>query len=133
VTHLLDTNSCVSHLRLGTGSKVANRLAAAPAGCVGLCSVVVAELLYGAYRSANPTKTRSEVLTFCSQFISLPFDDSSAEEFGKLRDHLSRAGLMIGPYDLMIAATALAHRLTLVARNTSEFSRVPGLNLEDWQ
>jgi tRNA(fMet)-specific endonuclease VapC len=44
-----------------------------------------------------------------------------------------RAGQLIGPYDLMIAAIALTHSLTLVTHNTKEFSRVPGLKLEDWE
>lgn len=40
---------------------------------------------------------------------------------------------MIGPYDLLIAAIALANNLTLVTHNTNEFSRVPGLVIEDWE
>jgi tRNA(fMet)-specific endonuclease VapC len=63
----------------------------------------------------------------------LPFDDRAAGEYGKLRDHLSRIGQMIGPNDLLIAGIALANGLTLVTHNTVEFSRVPGLPLEDWQ
>jgi len=67
------------------------------------------------------------------QVISLPFDDSAAEEYGKLRAHLATVGTPIGPNDLMIAAIALAHRLIVVTHNTVEFSRVPGLLVEDWQ
>src|SRR5437016_13074261 len=65
------------------------------------------------------------------QFVSLPFDDRAAEEYGKLRAHLAALGTPIGPNDLLIAAIALANRLTLVTHNTVEFSRVPGLVLED--
>ena len=65
--------------------------------------------------------------------MSLPFDDRAAEEYGKIRAHLSSAGTLIGPNDLIIAATALAHACTVVTRNTREFSRVPGLLLEDWE
>jgi tRNA(fMet)-specific endonuclease VapC len=67
-----------------------------------------------------------------AQFLTIPFDDAAAEEYGKLRAYLS-AGDVIGPNDLMIAAIALAHSVTLVTHNTSEFSRAPGLMLEDWQ
>jgi tRNA(fMet)-specific endonuclease VapC len=61
------------------------------------------------------------------------FDRPAAEEYGKLREHLSARGLLIGPNDLLIAAIALANNLILVTHNTTEFSRVPGLKLEDWQ
>jgi tRNA(fMet)-specific endonuclease VapC len=42
-------------------------------------------------------------------------------------------GQLIGPYDTMIAAIALANNLTLVTHNTSEFSRIANLVLEDWE
>ena len=67
------------------------------------------------------------------QFDSLPFDDAAAEAYGRLRAELARRGMPIGPNDLMIAAIALAYGFTLVTHNTSEFSRVPGLRLEDWE
>lgn len=50
-----------------------------------------------------------------------------------MRAYLDGKGTPIGPNDLMIASIARAHSLTLVTHNTSEFSRVPGLKLEDWQ
>src|SRR5271165_2159155 len=65
LTHLLDTNSCIDHLRRGAASNVTTKLAAANPGSVVLCSVVVAELLYGAYRSVHFTRTLREVQTFC--------------------------------------------------------------------
>jgi tRNA(fMet)-specific endonuclease VapC len=133
VTHLLDTNACVDFLRRGTASKVDRHLAAAPAGSVVLSSVVVAELLYGAWRSTNPPAVRAQVLAFSSRFVSLPFDNRAAEEYGRVRAHLAGIGLMIGPNDLLIAATALANGLTLVTHNTTEFGRVPGLPIKDWQ
>jgi tRNA(fMet)-specific endonuclease VapC len=94
---------------------------------------VVAELLYGAYRSARPGQTLSQVQTFCGPFLSLPFDDRAAAEYARIRAHLASLGNVIGPNDLMIAAIALAHGLTLVTHNVAEFRRVPGLTVEDWQ
>jgi tRNA(fMet)-specific endonuclease VapC len=93
----------------------------------------VAELLYGAHRSAHQAQTLIQVQAFCRPFQSLAFDDRAAEEYGRIRAHLDGLGTPIGPNDLMIASIALAHGLTLVTHNTSEFSRVPGLKLEDWQ
>ena len=133
MTHLLDTNSCVDHLRRGRASNITTKLAAATPGSVVLCSVVVAELLYDAHRSARKAQTLSQVQAFCRPFQSLPFDDRAAEEYGRIRAHLAGLGTPIGPNGLMIAAIALVHGLTLVTHNTSEFSRVPGLKLEDWQ
>ncbi|MCP4431750.1 MAG: type II toxin-antitoxin system VapC family toxin, partial [Gammaproteobacteria bacterium] len=53
-------------------------------------------------------------------------------EYGKLRHHLSRKGMLIGPNDMFIAAQALSTGLIVVTANTGEFSRVPGLNVENW-
>jgi tRNA(fMet)-specific endonuclease VapC len=63
----------------------------------------------------------------------LTFDSASALQAAKIRAHLQRIGRPIGGYDALIAATALAQGLTVVTHNTREFSRVPGLKLEDWQ
>jgi tRNA(fMet)-specific endonuclease VapC len=133
VTHLLDTNSCVDHLRRGPASNIAAKLAAAVPGSVVLCSVVVAELLYGAHRSVRKAQTLSEVQAFCCNFQSLAFDGSAADQCGWLRTHLVAVGSPIGPNDLLIGSIALANGLTLVTHNTKEFSRVPSLKLEDWQ
>ena len=65
--------------------------------------------------------------------ISFPFDDAAALIYGEVRAKLSQAGRLIGPYDLQIAAIALANRLILVTHNTEEFSRVGGLKLKDWE
>lgn len=110
-------------------------MAAAPAGSVYLCAVVLAELVYGALRSgaAQQASNLALVAQLRQQFVSLPFDDRAAEEAGKIRAHLAAMGTPIGPNDLLIAATALANGMTLVTHNTIEFSRVPGLTLEDWQ
>ena len=133
MTHLLDTNSCVDHLRHGVASTVTAKLAATPPGSVVICSVVVAELHYGAHRSARKTETLSHVQAFCSRFQSLSFDDPAGEEYGRIRAHLTATGSIIGPNDLLIAAIALANDLTLVTNNTREFARVPDLKLEDWR
>jgi len=69
---------------------------------------------------------------FIGQFDSLPFDDASADHFGSIRAHLRKLGTPIGPNDLLIASIALANQLILVTTNLGEFSRVPGLQCEDW-
>jgi tRNA(fMet)-specific endonuclease VapC len=133
MTHLLNTNTCVDFLRRGQGTLLAARLAARPKGDVVLCSVVVAELLYGAERSNNPAKPRSQVEAFLIEYVSLPFDDAAAARYATVRHALTFSGRVIGPNDLLIASIALAHGLTVVTHNTGEFGRVPGLAVEDWQ
>jgi tRNA(fMet)-specific endonuclease VapC len=63
----------------------------------------------------------------------LSFDDAAADVYAGIRHHLESQGTPIGPYDLQIAAIALADGCTLVTHNTTEFSRVPRLVLEDWE
>jgi tRNA(fMet)-specific endonuclease VapC len=129
---LLDTNVCVQYLR-GKHVLVRQRLAACPADEVRLCSVVLSELYVGVLRSAQPAKNRADVDQFAAPFTSLPFDGPAADVYARIRHHLESQGTPIGPYDLQIAAIALANGCTLVTHNTTEFSRVPGLVLEDWE
>jgi tRNA(fMet)-specific endonuclease VapC len=133
VSHLLDSNTCIDHLRHGAASKVTPKLLSAPPGSVYLCSIVVGELLFGACRSAQPAVTLAKVRTFCAGYVSLPFDDRAADEYSQIRAHLTGLGQIIGANDLIIAAIALSNGMTLVTHNTSEFNRVPRLIVEDWQ
>ena len=64
--------------------------------------------------------------------MSVSFDDRCAEEYGIIKAELSRQGMLIGPNDLLIASIAKANGLILVTHNVGEFSRVVGLQIEDW-
>jgi tRNA(fMet)-specific endonuclease VapC len=64
---------------------------------VKLCSIVKAELLYGAARSNNPSAARKKLELFFAPYESFPFDDSAAVEYGRLRSQLAQAGTPIGP------------------------------------
>ena len=109
------------------------RIRTTPASEVGLCSVVKAELYHGAYRSQQVQSNLIKVENFVRPYLSLPLDDDAAREYGRIRADLETRGLIIGPYDLQVAAIALAHGLTVVTHNVTEFSRVTGLKWEDWQ
>ncbi|MDV3353629.1 type II toxin-antitoxin system VapC family toxin [Leptothoe sp. LEGE 181152] len=130
--YLLDTNVCVVYLN-GRSTKVRDRLLATPLNEMAVCSVVKAELFYGAMRSNNPTETVKRQQEFLQQFVSLPFGDEAAKAFGRIRAQLASVGTPIGAYDLQIAAIAMVNGLTLVTHNTREFDRVEGLRLEDWE
>lgn len=95
--------------------------------------MVRAELLFGAVKSSNPLRSWAAHEHFLSQYACVEFDEPSAQVFARLRFDLERTGASIGPYDLQIAAIAVAHGLTLITHNVKEFSRVNGLKLVDWE
>jgi tRNA(fMet)-specific endonuclease VapC len=130
--YLLDTNVCVVYLN-GRSASVRDRLLATPAEEIAVCSVVKAELFYGACRSNNPKRTLERQQAFLARFVSLPFDDEAALLAGQIRAKLANAGTPIGSYDLQIAAIALANNLSVATHNTREFERVDGLQIEDWE
>ncbi len=130
--YLLDTNVCVMYLN-GRSSVIRDRLILTPIKDMAVCSVVKAELFYGAMRSNNPTRTLERQQDFLERFVSLSFGDEAALLFGQIRASLASAGTPIGAYDLQIAAIALTNNLILVTHNTQEFERVNGLQLEDWE
>jgi tRNA(fMet)-specific endonuclease VapC len=100
---------------------------------VAVCSVVKAELHYGALRSKNPQDSLAKLEAFLAPYRSLPFDDQCAAAYGRIRARLAQLGSLIGPNDLLIAAIAVVHGATLVTHNVREFSRVEGLVYEDWE
>ena len=130
--YLLDTNVCISYLN-NVESLVLTRMQMLKPSEILLCSVVEAELYYGVMKSATPSKNLTRLTPFLNQFVSLPFDSKAARKFGHIRADLAKAGTPIGPYDFQIAAIALVNRLILVTHNTREFSRIAGLQLEDWE
>jgi len=130
--YLLDTNVCVMYLN-GRSTSVRDRIHSISLEEMAVCSIVKAELFYGAMRSNNPTRTLARQQKFLASFASLPFDDESAMVGGQIRARLASAGTPICACDLLIAAIALANNLTLVTHNTREFGRVDGLQVEDWQ
>ncbi|MBX9623385.1 MAG: type II toxin-antitoxin system VapC family toxin [Gemmataceae bacterium] len=133
MTHLLDSNACVHLLRQRGHPLVRRRFRQHPPGALVLCSVVVGELYYGAERSNDPVGERAKTDAFVARFVSLDVDDRAAREYARVRADLQARGLPIGDNDTFIAAVALVHRLKLVTHNTAQFSRVHGLDIEDWE
>ena len=129
--YLLDTNACIKALN-NSSAMLIGRLRGVSPSSIRLSSITKAELLYGARHSVRIAANMQLLERFFAPFISLPFDDRCAEHYALLRMDLAVQGRPIGPNDMLIAATALAHDLVLVTHNTREFSRVPGLLLEDW-
>lgn len=129
VSHVLDTDVCIEVLRRRDRRLLA-RLAAAPG--VAVSAITLAELDFGARRSADPVANLIAVETFTALVVPLPFDGAAAREAGKVRSELARIGRPIGPFDVLIAGHALSVDLPLVTRNGREFRRVPDLVVERW-
>lgn len=129
--YLLDTNAVSTFLN-GRSKALCHRIASATPGDFAMCSVVWAELYFGAKKSQHPEKTIERVTSFASAFPCLSFDQTSARHYGEIRADLEKIGNPIGPNDLMIAAIARSHGLIVITNNTREFERVPSLQWEDW-
>ena len=130
--YLLDTNLCIIYLK-GRNLNLKQKLESVAIQEIAVCSIVKAELCFGAMKSSNPERNFALQQAFLEQFVSLPFDDLAATTFGVIRSQLEIKGTPIGAYDLQIAAIALANNLILVTHNTQEFRRVEGLQVEDWE
>ena len=129
--YLLDTNILSDLIKHPAGA--AAKIIAALEGEKNCCtSVIVAcELRYGALKKNSSSLTdRVNQLLDSVAVLSLEADVES--EYAALRVSLEQAGTSIGSNDLLIASHALAADLTLVTANEREFSRVPGLNMENW-
>ena len=127
---LLDTNICI-YLINARPTHVLARFHAYRLGDIGLCSVVAAELAYGVAKSGS-ARNRAALEMFLAPLEILPFDANAVWAYGELRTDLERRGQPIGALDTMIAAHALSVRAVLVTNNTREFSRVAGLQLDNW-
>ncbi|MEA5549625.1 type II toxin-antitoxin system VapC family toxin [Anabaena cylindrica UHCC 0172] len=130
--YLLDSNVCIQYLNQRS-EKIIQRLQDLSDTDIVVCSIVKAELFYGAMRTNNPAKTLQKQQEFLNSFISLKFDDECAVIYGEIRSKLAAKGTPIGNNDLHIAAIAIANNLTLITHNTREFSRIDNLKLEDWE
>ena len=130
--YLLDTNVCIRLLNEAHPGILRQFQARSPSD-IALCSVVKAELLFGARRSARVEQNLQRLKLFFAPLNSLPFDDLCAEHYALIRTDLFSQGTPIGPNDLLIAAIARSHDAVLVTHNTNEFGRVIGLRMEDWE
>jgi tRNA(fMet)-specific endonuclease VapC len=127
---LLDTNICIYIINTKPAG-VLQRFQQYRLGDIGVCSVVAAELAYGVAKSGS-SRNREALEMFLAPITILPFDEAAVWAYGKLRAELERMGTPIGSLDTMIAAHALSQQSLLVTNNTREFSKVPGLQLDNW-
>jgi|SRR5579862_1527251 len=97
-----------------------------------ISSITVSELLHGYHRAQQESRRLSRarfIDTLLSEMGVLVFDLEVAREHARIWADLAERGEMIGPYDLIIAATAVVHRAPLATSNYKEFQRVRGLEV----
>ena len=123
--YMLDTNICSYIIKgLVTKERLENKK-------IAISSVVCSELLYGAKKKGSK-KLMNIVDLFLETFEIYDFDKAAAKEYAKIRIQLEQKGLIIGAYDLQIAAHAKSLNAILVTNNCKEFDRVTGLKVENW-
>ena len=129
--YFLDTNTCIYFLN-GRYENLRSRIFGTSPAEIKIASVVKAELLLGAEKSNNRSRTLDRVEKFLDPFEIIPFDDQSSYAYARVRAKTERAGNTVGPNDLIIASVVLFHEGTLVTNNSRELSVIDGLKLENW-
>jgi len=129
--YLLDTNIC-AYLMRGSYPSLNRKVLSIPPSELAISSVTLFELEYGAAKANWGSKRLEDLHFFLSAFQVIPFTEYDAVVTGRIRAELVKAGQPIGSYDIQIAGQGVARDITVVTHNTGEFSRVPGITLEDW-
>jgi len=127
-----DTNVAVQMLNGNAAYRARHDRLVASGEVVAVSTIVAFELWFGVARSQRYEDNARLLRAYLPMVEVHPFSEDDALAAGEIRQTLRRAGTPIGPYDLLIAAHAVRLGATLVTANTREFSRVPGLKLEDW-
>ena len=128
---LLDTNICIALIRQRPAGLI-KKLTSYRPGDVGISTITVAELVYGAQKSNLTEQNMTALDQFLLPLEVADFDQSAAVFYGEIRVYLESKGTLIGSMDMLIAAHALSLGVALVTNNTREFKRVPNLKIEDW-
>ena len=131
MSHMLDTCILI-HIIRDQNLNIIEMMKRKTPGEICVSSVTVAEMEYGAAKSSKPDENRDALYQFLSPLAILSFDQKAAYEYGLVRSHLERKGMVIGSMDMMIAAHARSIPAIIVTDNVREFTRVPDLSVENW-
>jgi len=129
--YLLDTNMCIYILK-NKFIQIKSRIEEAGIENVGISSITVAEMEYGAAKSNNPDQARSRLYEFLVPFEIFDFDTKASECYGQIRAELEKKGTPIGALDTLISAIAVANNAIIVTNNEKEFNRIKELKVENW-
>lgn len=129
--YIVDSNTCIYFMN-GKYQSVRDKFLSISPKDIKISTIVKGELLLGAFKSQTREQTTKKVEKFLEPFDVLDFTDKMAYDYAEIRAALEKSGNSIGANDLLIAATALNNKATLVTHNLDEFSRVQRLDIEDW-
>ena len=127
---MLDTDTCIAVIK--KHPVALKKLRGKSIGQVGLSSITLGELAFGAAKSSRPKDAHEALREFLLALEIAAFDDQSAMTYGEVRASLTRGGKLIGPLDTLIGSHARSLDVILVTHNTREFARIEDLRLEDW-
>lgn len=127
MAYLVDSDYLISALA-NRAEPVATLARLQPAG-VSITWATLAEVYEGAFGFPDPPAMLATFRAFLRPYPVLPADEPTMARFGELRSMLRRRGRMIPDFDIVLAATALEHNLTVVTFDVRHFNRIPGLNL----
>jgi len=128
---MLDTDTCIAIIK-GKPTSVLRKLRGKSVGQVGISSITLGELAFGAAKSSRREEAHAALSEFLLALEIASFDSDAATSYGQLRASLEKRGTPIGPLDTLIGAHAVALDVILVTQNTREFSRIDTLRLDDW-
>jgi tRNA(fMet)-specific endonuclease VapC len=129
--YYLDTNTCIYFLK-GMNENIRKKMLEKHPDEIRICSIVQAELLYGAEKSIKREENLKNLKEFLFPFDIVAFGEKETNSYSKIRADLEKEGIMIGPNDLIIAATVLENDGILITNNVREFERVKKLRIENW-
>jgi len=129
--YLLDTNTCISIINKKP-PQIREKFADYAPGDIGISVITVAEMRYGVQKSAPVAQNSLALDQFLLPLQIVEFTQAAAQVYGEIRAQLVKLGAPIGTLDTFIAAHALQLNLTVITNNVGEFSRVPGLRVENW-
>ena len=131
MNYFIDTNIIIYALK-NTYPRIKEHFQKISSYNIAVPSIVKAEIEYGAKKSKDYNKTIELYNKFLSIYDIVPFTEKETQVYGDIRAQLEKDGNVIGANDMLIAAIAMSHNGILVTHNTSEFSRIKGLKIEDW-
>lgn len=131
MTYLLDT--CIVSSFFRKEAPLIEKLKTVLPEEIKISIITVMEIEYGLQLNSS-LRSRIQPLwsSFKEQVEVLSFSENDANHAAQVRSVLKKAGRLIGPYDILLAGTAKNHGLIFITSNTSEFSRVEGLVVENW-
>lgn len=129
--YLIDTNICI-YIMNNHPDEVVQKFRIAGVGNIGISSITVSELQYGAQKSNRIKENTKRLGEFLYPFEIIQYGEQESFFYGKIRNQLEKQGNVIGPLDLLIAAHALSNSLILITNNEKEFNRIKSLKVENW-